>query len=200
MSYTERYNDGVERLPDEQGLEWMLKDTRPGPSGYLKISTRSYVMPDGQVADWDILEGGRTVALVAMTAAKQVILVRMFRPGPGRIMLELPGGNVESGEDVEVAARRELLEETGYIPGEITIVGQTWLASYATHQRFAVLATECYRAPCPSRSPLREDGLEFVATTLASMDEFRHHVATGQLTDTDLAFMCLNHLDRLAES
>ena len=79
-------------------------------------------------------------------------------------------------------------------------MGQTWLASYATHQRFAILATECYQAPYTDRSPLREDRLEFVATTLASMDEFRHHVATGQLTDTDLAFMCLNHLDRPAGS
>jgi len=177
-------------------LEWVLKDTRTGPSSYLSVSTRSYVMPDGNVADWDILEGGRTVALVAITEDSEVILVRMFRPGPAQVMLEMPGGNVEPDEDIETAARRELREETGYVPGSINVVGQTWLASYATHQRFAVLATGCYRPPPDGRSSVREDRLEFAATTLVSVADFRSHVAAGKLTDTDLAFMCLNHIDR----
>jgi ADP-ribose pyrophosphatase len=151
------------------------------------------MMPDGQIADWDIIEGCAVVAVVAVTDTGRVILARMFRPGPGRILLELPGGGVEPGEDIEAAACRELLEETGYIPGNVKLVGQTWLASFSTHQKFAVLATECRRAPEPAD---RSDPLEFIEPALLAMDDFRRHASTGQLTDADVAFMCLNYLDQ----
>lgn len=176
----------------------MLKETRTGPSGYLKVATRTYRMPDGETADWDILQGGRTVAMVAITADERVVLVRQFRPGPGRVLLELPGGNVEDGEDVEAAARRELLEETGYCAGKIEIAGQTWLASYATHQRFAVIATGCRQVSPGAGLDVHKDALEFLALVLMSRDDFLRHVSAGQLTDTDIAFMCLNRLGQVA--
>ena len=181
------------RADGAEDLVWKLKETRPGSAGFLKVEARSYRMPDGQVADWDILRGGRTVAMVAITEDGKVLLVRQFRPGPGRILLELPGGNVGQGEDVALAAARELLEETGYAAGEVRIAGQTWLASYATHQRYAVIATGCRPVPAAQRTA-HEDALEFIEPVLLSMDEFRAHVSGGQLTDTDIAFMCLNQL------
>jgi ADP-ribose pyrophosphatase len=147
-------------------------------------------MPDGETADWDILQGGRTVAMVAITADEQVVLVRQFRPGPGRVLLELPGGNVEDGEDVEAATRRELLE----------IAGQTWLASYATHQRFAVIATGCRQVSGGAGCGVHKDALEFLAPVLLSRDDFLRHVSAGQLTDTDIAFMCLNRLGQVPQA
>jgi ADP-ribose pyrophosphatase len=176
-----------------QALEWALKETRPVRPGWLKVENRMYVMPDGQVADWDVLLGGRTVALVAITEDGQVLLVRQYRPGPGRVLLELPGGGVGEGEDVAVAAARELLEETGYAAGDIRLVGQTWLASYSTAERHAVIATGCRLVPEAERTA-RADPLEFIEPVLLSMDEFRAHVSGGQLTDADIAFMCLSRL------
>ena len=181
------------RADGTESLEWDLKETRPGPAGFLKIETRSYRMPDGQVADWDILRGGRTVAVVAITEEGQVLLVRQFRPGPGRVLLELPGGGVGEGEDVSAAAAMELLEETGYAAGHVRLVGQTWLASYSTAERHAVVATGCRPAAEADRAA-HKDPLEFIEPALLSMEQFRAHVAGGQLTDTDIAFMCLNHL------
>jgi ADP-ribose pyrophosphatase len=181
----------------DKGLEWVLKDSRPGPAGFLKVETRSYVMPDGQVADWDVLRGGRTVAMLAITDDQQVVLVRQFRPGPVRVLAELPGGNVGDGEDVADAARRELLEEAGYRAGAITVVGQTWLASYATHERYAVIATGCRLVAEGSRD-VHADALEFIEPVTMALDDFRAHAAGGQLTDTDIALMCLSYLDRAA--
>lgn len=176
-------------------LEWALMEARPVRPGWLKVENRLYVMPDGQVADWDVLRGGKTVALVALTEDGQVLLVRQYRPGPGRVLLELPGGGVGEGEDIEAAAARELLEETGYSAGAIRLVGRTWLASYSTAERHAVIATGCRLVPETERSA-HADPLEFIEPVLLSMDEFRAHVAGGQLTDADMAFMCLHHLDR----
>ena len=109
----------------------------------MSVQTRTYALPDQRESDWDILVGGRTVAVVALTVDNQVALARQFRPGPCKVLLELPGGVVEEHEDVVAAAARELSEETGFVAEALTLVGQTWIAGYATHLRHAVLATGC---------------------------------------------------------
>lgn len=55
------------------------------------------------------------VTVVALTTDRKLILVRQYRPAAGRMTLELPSGHVEKGETPEIAARKELLEETGFI-------------------------------------------------------------------------------------
>src|SRR4051812_25783530 len=54
------------------------------------------------------------VSIIATDTEGRLILVRQFRPAVGRKTLELPSGHVEKGETPEEAARKELLEETGY--------------------------------------------------------------------------------------
>ncbi|MEV4372054.1 NUDIX hydrolase [Nonomuraea sp. NPDC049637] len=78
------------------------------------------------------LAGGATVAL---TDDEQVTPAMQYRPGPGRVLLELPGGNADGDEPVEAAAARELLEETGYEAATLEPVMQTFLALYALHRR-----------------------------------------------------------------
>jgi ADP-ribose pyrophosphatase len=175
-------------------LIWKCLDEVSGSAGFLRVNTRRYLMPDGRTSDWDILRGGRTVATVAITTDDEVVLVRQFRPGPARILLELPGGNVAEDEEVLAACGRELLEETGYEAGTLTLVGRTWLASYATHERYAVLATGCRLTAAP-----RFDRDEFCETALVTRADFLAHVRTGELTDTDIAYMCLDRLGSLAQ-
>ena len=168
---------------------WKRLDEQERYAGYLKVVRRTYRMPDGSATDWDILQGDRTVALVAITDDGEVLLVRQFRPGPDRMLDELPGGNVGGEEDIVAAAIRELQEETGYGAGRAVLVGSTWLAGYATHERFAVLATGCKRVGAP-----KLDAEEFVEPSSMPLEEFRRHVRSGALTDTDIAYMCLDHL------
>lgn len=61
-----------------------------------------------------VLECPEWVNVIALTPEESLVLVRQFRHGIERFALEIPGGVVDPGEDPALAARRELLEETGY--------------------------------------------------------------------------------------
>jgi ADP-ribose pyrophosphatase len=63
------------------------------------------------------------VSVVAVTREGRIVLVRQFRPAVDRMTLELPSGHVENGETPELAARRELLEETGHVADTFEFLG-----------------------------------------------------------------------------
>jgi ADP-ribose pyrophosphatase len=52
--------------------------------------------------------------VVAVTDAREVVLVRQYKHGCGQIVCECPAGYIQAGEDPAAAAARELREETGY--------------------------------------------------------------------------------------
>ena len=69
---------------------------------------------NGHVLKATVLEAPDSANVVAITPNQEIILVRQFRFGIGKETLEIPGGMVDEGEDIQKACERELLEETGY--------------------------------------------------------------------------------------
>ena len=171
--------------------DWRFRSQRPGSAGFIDVVTRTYDLPDGTTTDWDILELGDAAAVLAFTRGGEVVLVRQFRPGPDRVLDELPGGLIDPGESPLDAAARELLEETGY-RGTIEIVGYCWLMAPATRRQWVAVARDCERVAEPNLGPD-----EFCETVLVSLDEFRRHLRSGQLTDVDLGYLALDHLGLL---
>ena len=62
-------------------------------------------------------------SLLALTEEGRVVIVRQYRPALERYTLELPSGLVDPGETPAEAAKREMLEETGYQAGEVEVLG-----------------------------------------------------------------------------
>lgn len=66
------------------------------------------------------------VNVVALTPAREIVLVRQFRFGSNDLSLEIPGGVIEKGEDPIAAGVRELSEETGYGGGRASLMGSVY--------------------------------------------------------------------------
>lgn len=75
--------------------------------------------------DFFIIEPTNWVNIIALTENDEVILVKQYRYGTQKITLEIPGGMIDEGENPEQAAKRELLEETGYKSTDWQLIGIT---------------------------------------------------------------------------
>ena len=78
-------------------------------------------LPDGRVnPENEVLEYPDWVNVIAVTRDGKMVMERQYRHALGNTCYELPCGVIEAGETPLEAARRELLEETGYAGGEWT--------------------------------------------------------------------------------
>ena len=94
----------------------VLESTYLSRKPYMTLRQDRVRLPNGVVIDdFFVLEYPAWVNVVAVTPDDRLVLVRQYRHGLGRVGVELPAGVVDPGDaSLEAAARRELLEETGY--------------------------------------------------------------------------------------
>jgi ADP-ribose pyrophosphatase len=164
---------------------------RPGSTGWITVTTSTYRMPDGSQADWDLVEGPDIVAVLAVTANDEVVLVRQFRPGPDSVLSELPGGLIDAGETPLDAGERELLEETGYA-GEAAVIGWLWRSASELRRQWVVVVTAALQVAEPDPG-----ALEFLQVTTLAVEELRGHLRSGLITDTAAGYRALDHLGLL---
>lgn len=77
------------------------------------LHLRQARLADGSVVNREIIQNRGAVVIVPLTAQREVRLVRQYRAAVEKWIIELPAGGLEPGEDPDLAAPRELLEETG---------------------------------------------------------------------------------------
>lgn len=154
--------------------------------GFVRVVRRPLVLPDGRRAVWDILDTPATVSVLALTPDEQVVMVRQYRPGANRLVLSLPGGLVDAGEEPVEAGLRELREETGYAASSGELVASVDPPSH-TRPRHTMLARDCELVTGQDLDPLED-----IEVVLLPLDELRRRLPTGQLGTTEQIYLALD--------
>ena len=145
----------------------------------VKLTVDQVRLPDGNPAQREVVYHPGGVAVLALDGEDRVYLVRQYRYPIRPLLLELPAGKLDHGqEDPIEGARRELAEETGLEAGEWTYLGHI-LASpgFCTEDLHMYLARELTR----KEQHLDED--EFLDVVTMPFGELVGQVMDGAITD-----------------
>lgn len=102
-----------------EGEAWeRLSSEKLYETPYFNLRSDRLRLPDGAVKEnYYVLERPDAAIVFPVTTEGEVLFVRQYRPPLERMELGLPAGLVEPGEEPELAAQRELAEETGFSGG-----------------------------------------------------------------------------------
>jgi ADP-ribose pyrophosphatase len=136
------------------------------------------LLPNGKAASREVILHNGGVVIVPITKDGKLVLVEQFRYPIGQMLLEFPAGRLNAGEDPQLAALRELAEETGYKAKKITSLGHIVTApGFCSEKLFMFLAEDLEEGnPSPD-----ED--EFVKPVLLTRQELQDKITNLQIND-----------------
>lgn len=109
-------------------IEKTLSTKRIFDGQVINLRVEQIEQPDGRTAPREIIEHNGGVGVIAVTENREVFMVSQYRLAARRMMLEIPAGKLEKGEDPLECGKRELTEETGYKAEKFTHLGEFFVS------------------------------------------------------------------------
>ena len=179
------------------GAAWeRLRSERLLETPYFALRSDKLRLPGGAVKDpYYVVERPDAAIIFPLTGEGEAVLVRQYRPPLERMELGLPAGLVEEGERPEAAARRELLEETGYSGGEWEPLG-TLASSPSLKDNWAYLFLA---RGVEETAPPDPDEHELVETVRVPVGELLGLIRAGEIVSSSGVAAVMLALERLRE-
>lgn len=158
-------------------------------SPYCPVERQIVELPSGGTAEWYVNTCSDAVIVVPVLKSGEILLQRTYKHGCGEVVTEFCAGMVDEGEDLFVAAERELLEETGYA-GKLEKVGESFANSTGSSMKYHFfIARDCEKVADQSLDHTEQIEL----FTVKNMKEARlafckHGVHTSSANLAALAF------------
>jgi len=128
--------------------------------------------------DFFVLEAPNWVNIIPLTHKNEVVMVRQYRHGIADFTLEIPGGMMDPGDrDPMSAARREMLEETGYDSSHIVEIGRV-------HPNPAIQPNHCYLFAASGARRVQKQQLdtnEEAEVVLVPIAKIKRMIASGRI-------------------
>lgn len=145
----------------------------------LRIDVVDVELPGGRRSTREIVRHRGAVVVLAERPDGRFVLVRQYRLAVGETLLEAVAGGIEAGETPEAAARRELVEESGYEVETIRPLGTIVLCPGYSEERLHLFHARVGQAPGATR-PDFDEQVEAVILDRAAIEAA---VASGTLVD-----------------
>ena len=176
-----------------------IKILKPIASRHIhpKVRVDTCELPNGQIIEPIILEFGDWACVFALTKQQEVLLIRLYRHGVGKIIWEIPGGMIDAGETPLEAARRELLEETGYGGG--TILEMAAISPNPDNHTNRIHI--CLALDVEKIGPQHPDDLDRIEVHPIPLNEVIRMAQDGELLQVmhiSALFFALSHLKRIS--
>lgn len=133
---------------------------------------------DGVSGNFFVLENPDWVNIIAVTKSGEVVMIEQFRHGTENVVLEIPGGMVDGDEPHETAAKRELLEETGYS-------SENWVLLGRSHPNPAIQNNSIYHylaLDCEKTGEVSFDEHENIVTSLMPLWDVDSAIVEDKIT------------------
>jgi ADP-ribose pyrophosphatase len=153
--------------------EHVLQDMK-----YYQFVSQKVQLPDGKIIEKGFLNHPGAVAIVPLVENGDVILINQYRTPIGGMLLEIPAGTLEHGEDPRHCAERELQEEIGYFPGTLTQLGEFFVAPGVSNEKMYLFVASNLRP-----SQLEGDIDEVIELRQMPLEDARALIATGEIHD-----------------
>ena len=163
----------------------------------LKVRSDTVRVPNGTIlSPYHTIEFPEWVCAIALTPAREIVLIEEYRHGVERLSFELPCGTPEhEGEDLLEATQRELLEETGYGSEEWHSLGSSTANTARQNNRVhAFLALDAHKV-----SDQKLDPGEMIRTHVVPWQKFVDDLADGRLEIPGLHLAALWQLRTFAK-
>jgi ADP-ribose pyrophosphatase len=159
--------------------------------GFIRTVLLEYLDSNGKLRNWEAVERincSGIVVVIPVTKEGDLLLIRQFRPALDRYVIEFPAGLNDRGESLVDAARRELIEETGFTGDSFQLLAEGPVSSGLSSEVLTVyLAAEVTAASRRLREkyPVDEtEEIEVIRTPLMSVyDTIREYCEKGDVAD-----------------
>lgn len=150
---------------------------------YLKIRRDLIEQKDGAKRIYSVLLlPGDAAIVLAQDKEGKYVLNYEYRHPTGLYLLGCPGGIIENGEDPKEAAKRELLEETGYEAEELFLIGASYPFPGVSAQKIYYF----FGKNAVKKQTLKLDPVEIIETRLLTEEELKNAIRTQPNIDSIL--------------